>query len=291
MQRPAAIVGDVVRDVDERVDRAQPDRLQPVLQPRRRRTVLDASDDAAGEHGTRIRRLGRELQFDRIGQSYACLRRSDLRLGLQCAEPGRCEIARNAAHARAVRTVRRQLHFEDRIVEAGDVDVAFADLVGPFRRQIENAVALFRKLKFGGRAHHAVRNDTAHRLLLKRDLRAGNVRAERREHSEHAGARVRRAADDFHQRLALGDLDLHDLQLVGVWMLLGFDDARDRECAERLRRIFDAFDLEPDRRQLRRDLIDRGLRVEMILEPGEREFHLFAFSSTTRRRASARRAC
>ncbi len=55
---------------------------------------------------------------------------------------------------------------------------------------------------------------------------AGNVGAERRENGNHAGARVWCAADDFHQRLALRDLDLDDLQLVGVRMFLGFDDAR-----------------------------------------------------------------
>ena len=53
------------------------------------------------------------------------------------------------------------------------------------------------------------------------------------------------------------DLDLHDLQLVGVRMALGFDDARDAERAELLRRIVDAFHFEPDGRQLRRDLLDR----------------------------------
>ena len=39
MQRPAAILADVVRHVDQRIDRPQPDRLEPRLQPVRRRAV------------------------------------------------------------------------------------------------------------------------------------------------------------------------------------------------------------------------------------------------------------
>ena len=46
VQRPAAVVGDEVGDVDQRVDRAQPDRGEPLLQPGRRRAVLDAAHQA-----------------------------------------------------------------------------------------------------------------------------------------------------------------------------------------------------------------------------------------------------
>ena len=105
------------------------------------------------------------------------------------------------------------------------------------------------KLQLRRRAHHAVRHDAAHGLLLERDLRAGNVRAERGEHADQAGARVGRAAHDLEQRRALLDLDLDDLQLVGVGMLAGLDDARDAERAELVGRIVDALDLEADRRQ------------------------------------------
>ena len=150
MQRPAAVLADVVRHVDERIDRAQTDRLQAVLQPIRRRTVGHASDRTCGEDGTCIRRLWAELELHRNPAVECFFDRSDFRVRLQCAEPGRCEVAGNAAHAGAVRAVRRQLHFKDWIVEAGDIDIAFADLVGPFRRQVDNAFALFRKLKLGG---------------------------------------------------------------------------------------------------------------------------------------------
>ena len=82
-----------------------------------------------------------------------------------------------------------------------------------------------------------------------------------REHADEAGARVGRAADHLEQRSALLDLDLHDLQLVGVGMLAGLDDARDAERAELVGRIVDALDLQADRRQRSRSHRPRlGLR-------------------------------
>ena len=60
---------------------------------------------------------------------------------------------------------------------------------------------------------------------------------------------------------------------IGVGVGLRLDDARNREGAELGGRVLDALDLEPDRRQLVGDLGERGLGVEMILEPGQREFH------------------
>ena len=94
------------------------------------------------------------------------------------------------------------------------------------------------------------------------------------------------ATDDLDGGLALGDLDLCHAQAIGVRMLLGLEHARDRERAELLGRIVDAFDLEADRRQLGLDLIERGCGVEVILKPGEREFH---GSSRTNERSVANR--
>ena len=49
VQRPVAVVGDEVGDVDERRDRAEADGAQAVLQPLRRGAVPDAADQAADE--------------------------------------------------------------------------------------------------------------------------------------------------------------------------------------------------------------------------------------------------
>ena len=62
-------------------------------------------------------------------------------------------------------------------------------------------------------------------------------------------------------------------------MLLGLDHVSDFERAERLRGVFDLLDLESDRGQRLDDGVEVGVGVEVIFEPGEGEFHLFASSS------------
>ncbi len=62
-------------------------------------------------------------------------------------------------------------------------------------------------------------------------------------------------------------------------MLLSLDDARDFESAEKLRRIFDAFDLKTDGGQSGGEFIDGFVRLKVIFEPGEREFHISSSSN------------
>jgi hypothetical protein len=57
MQRPGAVVGHEVGDIDQRVDRAQADRGQTLLQPFRRWPVLDAAHQPQREAGAQSRRL------------------------------------------------------------------------------------------------------------------------------------------------------------------------------------------------------------------------------------------
>ena len=70
--------------------------------------------------------------------------------------------------------------------------------------------------------------DAADDALGERQLLAGNIGPDGREHALHAGARVRRAADDLHRPAA--GVDDADLQPVGVGMLLGLDDRGDDEA-------------------------------------------------------------
>ena len=66
VQRPAAVEGDVVGDVDQRVDRPQPDRQQPLLQPFRRRPVVDAAHQPEREAAAERRRVAEiERHLDR----------------------------------------------------------------------------------------------------------------------------------------------------------------------------------------------------------------------------------
>ena len=116
MQRPGAVIGDVVGDVDERVDRSQADRLQPVLQPSGARPVLDVPRYATGEHRTGRGALPVEVEFNRHGIGEAAFDRLD-RVLLELTKAGRGEVAGDAAHAEAIWPVRRDGDFDHRIVE------------------------------------------------------------------------------------------------------------------------------------------------------------------------------
>ena len=69
MQRPAAVIGHVVGDIDQRIDRTQADRGQPLLQPFRRRAVLDAAHEAQREARARASALNSTVTFTGEGNS------------------------------------------------------------------------------------------------------------------------------------------------------------------------------------------------------------------------------
>ena len=113
--------------------------------------------------------------------------------------------------------------------------------------------------------------DAADHALGEGDVFSRDVGPDRREHALHAGSRVGRAAHDLYR--AGTRLDHADPEPVGVGMLFGLDDMTDDEARVFGARILDALDLEADAGQRLDDLGERGLRVEMVLEPGEGEFH------------------
>ena len=67
MQRTAAVEGHEVGDVDQRIDRAQADGREPLLQPLRRRAVLDAAHQAQREARAQRRRRA-EVELTDTGQ-------------------------------------------------------------------------------------------------------------------------------------------------------------------------------------------------------------------------------
>ena len=113
--------------------------------------------------------------------------------------------------------------------------------------------------------------DAADDALGERQLLAGNIGPDGREHALHAGACVRRAADDLDRTLA-GVYDAN-LQPVGVGMLLGFNDRGDDEAVILAARVLDQLNLEADAGQGVDDLGERSRGVEMVEQPGEGEFH------------------
>ena len=99
---------------------------------------------------------------------------------------------------------------------------------------------------------------------------AGNMCAGQRDDGLDAGARIGCSAD--HLLHAVPGLDHAEAQLVGIRMLLGLRHMGDGEGIE-MRGRADVLDFEAHADETLADLVERRGRVEMILQPGEREFH------------------
>jgi len=124
----------------------------------------------------------------------------------------------------------------------------------------------------------------------KRHVDAGHIGAGLGKRADQAGARIRRAADDLHWGGTVALVNHQHPQLVGIRMLDGRDDLGDDEgLVGRL--VVDILDLEADGGQPLADLVERGIGFQMVLQPGECEFHRsFLLIRSNRRTASARRA-
>ena len=124
---------------------------------------------------------------------------------------------------------------------------------------------------------HPARGLAAELRLAERLLRAGQQRAGQRDGDGRAGAEVPGAADDL-ARLALADVDAAELQPVGVRVLAGLDDVPDEEAAEVAVGVDDAavddpVDLAAREDELRRELLDRPVEVDVLAQPRHRDLH------------------
>ena len=236
------------------------------MQPVRRRTVVDAAHQPQGKSWTQCCVLDRHLH--RAGK----LALDWLDRGVpELAHVGGREIAGDAVHAGAIRPVRRQIDFEHGIAEPGPLRVSRANR--RVRRQLHDAIMVLRDLQLRRRAQHAPALDTPDGADTERDILAGNVGARCGEHADKSGSRIGRATHHLYRRRAIAGLDHADPQAIRIWMLLGGDHACDGERRKRLGLVLNVLHLKPDHGELVGELFERLVSVEMVLQPGEGEFH------------------
>ncbi len=266
VQRPVAVDREEVGDVDQCGNRPEADGAQPVLQPVRRGAVGHAADQPADEERAGLGRdVGGEIDRDRAGEGAGD--RLDGR-GPERAEAAGGEVAGDAGDAERVRAVRGDRDVDDR-VEGDDVDVAGAH--GRVGGELDDAFVGVGELHLALGEHHAVALDAADLPDLDRGVDAGDVVAGLGDDDLDAGPGVGGAADDL--LLAVGGENAADAELVGVGVGRGFEDLADGEGGQSLGGVGDALDLEPEVGQREGDLVERGGGVEVLLEPGESEFH------------------
>ena len=254
----------VIGNVDQGRNRTLASAFKPVLQPGRAGAVLYAVDRAAIKRRAPFRIVGTDRY--RAGEAAGNLLHRDW---LQLAESESGEIAGDAVNAHAIGPVGGNRHVEHRI---GAVIFGKGHADRGFDRQLYDPVVIVAQSQFGDRAHHPVRLDPADRALLELEPAIGHHRAGHAEHADHAGAGIGRAADHL-ERIARAGIDGEHLQLVSIGMLLGGQHLGHHKPAKLVRGVFNTLDFESDSVERGRDLFDRSLGFEVVLEPGQRELH------------------
>ena len=124
---------------------------------------------------------------------------------------------------------------------------------------------------------HPPRDLAAKRPLLERAGEAGEVRAGQPHRDRRADAEVPGAADDL-LRVAVADVDLAELEPVGVRVRVGGKNAADDEVAEVAvaighPHVDHALDLERRDRQPSRHLARGRRRLDVLAQPGDGHSH------------------
>src|SRR5262249_22006720 len=127
VQGTTAVIGNVVRDIHQSIDRPESDRLEPKLKPLRARPVLYAPNHSAGEHRAGTCSVLVEIELDRNGIGEVPLHRLR-RVGLELAEACSGKVAGDAANAQAVWPVWRDGDLDHCVVEAESFRRRGADL-------------------------------------------------------------------------------------------------------------------------------------------------------------------
>ena len=189
--------------------------------------------------------------------------------GLEAADACRREVAGDAVDAEAIGAVRRDRDVEQRIVQSHHFSEGRAHR--GVRVELDDPLVLVAQAHLALGAEHAAALDAPDLRLLEDRAGAGDGGAGRGEDAFHAGPGVGRAA--HHLDLRRARIDRTEAELVGVRVLPRFDHVSDGEGRELVAGAADLLHLQPDRGELRRDLVDRRVRFQVRLQPGEGELH------------------
>ena len=188
---------------------------------------------------------------------------------LRRPRPADREVAGDAVDAEAIGAVRRDRDVEHRVVQAHELGEGRAHR--GFGVELDDPFVLVAQPHLALGAEHPAALDAPDLRLLEDHAGAGDGGAGRGEDALHAGPRVGRAA--HHLDLLRARIDHAEPELVGVRMLLRLDHVGHGEGCEIVAGAADLLHLEPDRGELGRELVERCIRLQMRLQPGEGELH------------------
>ena len=267
MQRLAALDHDVVRHVDDRLNRPEPGAPQSLAHPQWcPRVGLEPAQHAARESRTARARTERNRKgfADRGGDGRRIAVRE-----VHVAPSG--ELTCDTDHAEAVAAVRRDVDLEHGVVEAQVLGER--STFGRVGIEKQQAVDVVDQLELLGRAQHAVRLHAA-QLSSADALAVRQLGADAGERRFDAGRHIRRAAHDL--MLAGAVIDEANGQAIRVRMAvdahnLGHDDP----CVGHRERL-DRIDFEPRGREIRRDALGVSAKLEPVAQPIDVDPHAYA---------------
>ena len=224
VERAAPHMHDVVRHVDDVRDGAHPCEMEPAPQPLGRRADADVTERPAD-----VARAAQEV-LDRDVEPLVRNRRRIVRNGRpKLAVAQRGDLARDADHREEVGPVHRRCHIEDAVDERQDVRQRRAGLEPVGEQHDPGVVCAEPDLVL--REDHPAGHLAAERPFLERPGEAGQERAGKADGDRRARAEVPRAADDL-LRVRVADVDVAELQPIGVRVGIGGDHPSDDEVGE-----------------------------------------------------------
>ena len=286
VHRASEVVHDVVRDVDDVRDRSHAGGVHPRLQPERRGAHGHVLEDACGEARAELLvvdrdrdPVGREAIADR-GRLAVVERR-------EIDAEDRVDVARDAAHGEQVGPVGGHLELEH-VVDERQARCEW--LAGPPPvAEHDDAVALGRDVQLSLGQDHAVGGLAAQ--LGARDATPVQQRRPRQRdgHGVPRGE-IPGTADDRSRR-GLADVDVAQLQAVGVRVLAGLehvpgDDQLPDAVLRRQPAALDALDLVAGEREPLDELLQRRQLGEVVGQPLQRDLHRTAPRNCSRKRTS-----
>ena len=276
MHRLAILDHDVVRDVDDVVDRADACRAKTLPHPLGTRRNFDVFHHAGRVPQAKI--VCRDLHVKKVCQIAFC---TALHNGLVMVHGNverRRRLAREAEKGIAVRAVVRDLEFHDRVVVADDFVHILADL---YALVIENPDAVFigRRAVVDGeaelfeRAQHAVRLHAAEFSFCDVDA-AGKIGIVLGNGNKVSFRYILRAGDDL-KGLAVSDVYHADPHVVGVFVLGHGQNLADDDIFDVLVHACGRLDLlTGDGHDLVVFFIGCG-DIDKLFEPFSRNIHCF----------------
>ena len=271
VHRLTVLEHNVVGNINDVIDWTDAAGVQTLAHPRRGRLDLDILDNAGGVARAQVGVLDLDGHILVDVVAHALYLRG---LDAERTVEGSRSLAGQTDHAQAVRAVGRNLKIGNPVVQTEHLLDVLANR-GAGRQEQDAVLARIRYAAVGQtqlleRAHHAVGRHAAQLALgdLHAARQGGLVQADRADLANGRRRYIGCAGDDLH-RLLLADIELADLQMVGIRVIDNLEDLAGHNVVDLRAEVVNLLDLGAGHSQLGIILLrgDAG-HIGVIRKPG-----------------------